>query len=236
MNTHTMSNRNNLENNTNPSRNYTYVYNKSTKRWYRKDLTKSTASKRPLLGDIHTVRINGLDHKVFTNPSTAKRYTRESTLCDTHELLYCPLTDLHMVRNKMTGNILKPFINEKGYPYISVYSTMMPLHRVIYTLYTGSVIPEGLLLDHIDGNPMNWDPENLRVCTHSQNAMNKHRVPKVNAASGLPRGIRKHPDGRYVARIKAAGRLFEKSSKSLDEAIEWLQAARKALHGEFAHG
>ncbi len=45
------------------------------------------------------------------------------------------------------------------------------MHRVIMNA------PEGVLVDHIDGNPLNNQKSNLRFSTHSTNAMNmkKHR-------------------------------------------------------------
>ena len=48
---------------------------------------------------------------------------------------------------------------------------MLMLHRYVYELANGS-IPEGLSIDHIDGNKSNNFLSNLRVVTHQQNQWN----------------------------------------------------------------
>lgn len=62
--------------------------------------------------------------------------------------------------------------------------------------------PKGKQTDHIDRNGLNNKRSNLRVCTHSQNQMNK----KVNNSSGL-KGVRLHKgNGKWEARIKLDGK------------------------------
>ncbi|KAA0974837.1 HNH endonuclease signature motif containing protein [Pseudomonas sp. ANT_J28] len=46
------------------------------------------------------------------------------------------------------------------------------LHHVVYELIHGPV-PSGVEIDHVDGNPSNNHPDNLRVCTHGENNQNK---------------------------------------------------------------
>jgi hypothetical protein len=47
------------------------------------------------------------------------------------------------------------------------------LHRFVYELAYGS-IPEGLQIDHIDGNRTNNFLSNLRLVSHQQNQWNRH--------------------------------------------------------------
>ena len=44
----------------------------------------------------------------------------------------------------------------------------MALHRIVYQHFNGP-IPTGLTVDHIDGNQLNNNPENLRLLTRADN-------------------------------------------------------------------
>lgn len=176
------------------------------------------------------INIDGRLHRVNVNDATARRYAFESKLHEYLELIYCPASGTHHVRNKQTGHVYKPCLNTSGYPVISVGGKPRVLHRVVYTLYTGKLIPEGLFVDHIDGNKMNWEPDNLRVCTRSQNQMNREYG---TSPDGLPKGISEAREGYYSAVIKVAGRIYKKCGRSLEALKEWLKAQREALHGSF---
>ena len=76
-----------------------------------------------------------------------------------------------------------------------------------YGKYNGQVLarlllnaPKNKQVDHIDGNPLNNTRENLRLCSQSQNNMNRVKVGE------LPKGVSIHmPTGRYRARIQIEG-------------------------------
>lgn len=53
----------------------------------------------------------------------------------------------------------------------------IPFHRLVYAWFNGSV-PEGMVVDHIDDDPLNNDPSNLQILTPSENIW-KNR-PKAN--------------------------------------------------------
>ena len=64
-----------------------------------------------------------------------------------------------------------------GYSKVNWNGKGYRIHRLVYMLFNGCEIPEDLQVDHIDGNPMNNSPSNLRLVTNRQNQQNqkKHR-------------------------------------------------------------
>lgn len=66
------------------------------------------------------------------------------------------------------------------------------LHRVI------AKAPDGMAVDHIDGDTFNDRRANLRVVTAAQNSQN---LTRIRAASGI-RGVRVTPSGMFEARVK----------------------------------
>ena len=45
-------------------------------------------------------------------------------------------------------------------------------HRIIYAIYNNVYVDSSLVIDHIDRNKLNNNPENLRVVSRSENAIN----------------------------------------------------------------
>ena len=52
--------------------------------------------------------------------------------------------------------------------YKAKKSVVVPLHRLVYLTYKGS-IPEGYDIDHIDGDTLNNNIENLAACSRKDN-------------------------------------------------------------------
>lgn len=46
------------------------------------------------------------------------------------------------------------------------------IHRIVAELYIGE-IPKGYVIDHIDGNKLNNNVNNLRICTQKENVLNE---------------------------------------------------------------
>jgi hypothetical protein len=123
-----------------------------------------------------------------------------------------------------------------GYParYVPLKERRSPFDRrkiLMHRVITNA--PEGVLVDHIDGNTLNNQRSNLRLCTNQQNGMN--RKPRQNGSSRY-KGVTWNPSNRcWVAQIKAAGNIQYLGSfkDERDAAREYNNAARQHF-GEFA--
>ena len=89
--------------------------------------------------------------------------------------------------------------------------------------------PEGMYVDHKDGNPFNNCKDNLRICTRAQNRYNS----KAFGESGV-KGVCK--DGnRWTARITINGKtnILGTYNTKAEAAIAYQEAAEE-IQGEFA--
>lgn len=105
------------------------------------------------------------------------------------------------------------------------------LHRIIAIRMFGE-IPEGYEVDHVDGNGLNCQRDNLRLATREQNMANKP-VYKNN-----PLGVKgvswKKRDRKFVARIQVNKKRVEIGYfDTLEEATEAYQKAAKEKQGAF---
>ena len=73
----------------------------------------------------------------------------------------------------------------KGYCQVMLNSTNILYHVIIWILSTGKDIPQGMEIDHINGNKIDSRIENLRLVTTRQNQQNQknHRAGRLPGAS-----------------------------------------------------
>lgn len=101
------------------------------------------------------------------------------------------------------------------------------LHRYIMDA------PDGMQVDHIDGNRLNNTRSNLRVCTNMEN---NHNKPKRNSNKSGYKGVHRVKSGRWCAQITANYKCRSLGVFDTPEAaaLAYNKAARE-LHGEFAY-
>ena len=120
--------------------------------------------------------------------------------------------------------------NHTGHYQVMLNGERLQIHRIVYELFFGT-IPDGMLIDHVDGNPSNNSIENLRLATSQQNSFNRKVQSKHQP---LPKGISRGYGGKYIAQVCIGNSKIRKSSTDIDALASWLEAHRNSLHGEFS--
>ena len=97
---------------------------------------------------------------------------------------------------------------EKYYVGRNAEGTTLLLHR-----YLMGEVADGLVVDHIDGNPLNNKRSNLRLLTHSQNALNR-KGAELRSKSGILGVSWIECKKRFRGRVKYKGKaVFERLYK-----------------------
>ena len=102
------------------------------------------------------------------------------------------------------------------------------LHRLIMDA------PNGMVVDHINGDPLDNRKCNLRICTQQQNSMNK--VKSKSNTTGF-KGVHFYkPTGKFVSRIKVDGKnLYLGCFEKAEDAYKAYCDACVKYHQEFHH-
>ncbi len=92
----------------------------------------------------------------------------------------------------------------QGYCHVNFNGTMVFYHTIIWILSTGNDIPEGMQIDHINGDKLDNRIENLRLVTTRRNQQNQ----KKHRAGQLVGCYFNKSKGEYQAQIKIGGKLI----------------------------
>ena len=121
-------------------------------------------------------------------------------------------------------------IDYEGYRLVSIYNKTYKAHRLIWMYMTGSW-PVGVI-DHIDRNPDNNKFDNLRDCSHSDNAHNKFSSRGKSSYQGVYLDSK---SGRPTAMIRLNGKpRYLRSFDTEEEASIAYLSVKKQLIPEIA--
>lgn len=136
------------------------------------------------------------------------------------------------------GRKCSNYTSNKNYYLVWFKDKEYSVHRILWILYNQESIPDGLVIDHIDGNRKNNTKENLRLATYSQNSQNSKN--RKNNSTGY-KGISIKKDRGYFyyycqicRNYKSFFKQFPLTPSGLELAKTWLEFMRKELHGEFS--
>ena len=95
------------------------------------------------------------------------------------------------------------------------------LHRFLMGLESGNI--DKRVIDHLDGNGLNNQKANLRICTVMENTQNHRKVNKP------PKNIRITPFNTFHVQININGKKYRKTFKTEDEAKEFIQNIKNSF-------
>ena len=118
-------------------------------------------------------------------------------------------------------------ISKAGYPVANIGGRVVKMHRVLLGVESRDVI-----VDHINGNPLDNRRNNLRLCNVTENARN-HGLNRNNT-SGIA-GVSKTACGKWRARITVNGKEIQLGNyNTIEEAQTVRQEAEFKYYGEFS--
>lgn len=130
------------------------------------------------------------------------------------------LKDIRWYKNKKYRYIYCPHVNnQKG--------NMIFLSRLIMNASKGEIV------DHINHNRIDNRKSNLRICTQSQNLMNKCK--QANNTSGFKGVTYDRRDDKWIAQIKVGNKLYRERFVKLEDAVECRKQMDKKYFNKFAY-
>ena len=148
------------------------------------------------------------------------------------------ISDLGRVFNVKSGKYVSS-CKRSDYYCVNVFDTRdqkrktIDLHRLIAIAFITKPKNAKNKVDHIDGNVLNNDVNNLRWATHQENCWNRKKNENTKFDF---KGVKQNNrlSIRFQARIKLSGDCFFVGTyRTVEEAVYAYNVASKQLHGEF---
>jgi hypothetical protein len=132
------------------------------------------------------------------------------------------------VFSKAKNRLLKPTLSSKGYYILTLDKKQRYLHQLYAeTVFDDDYKSKGLVVDHIDRNPLNNDIKNLRLVSKSENAMNVDRKMGECIFERTQGDYR-----RYCVIIQKNGIRIHKSFKTYKDALSYRNKIEREIESE----
>lgn len=123
------------------------------------------------------------------------------------------------------GMILEGVVSKKGYMTVKIKKKTLFLHQILAQTFITN--PDSSIysqVNHIDGDKLNNDINNLEWCTNRYNCEERSR--RLSRQNSLPMGIYPTEKGRkqpYVARVYSQGRIEVKRVYTIEEGLKFIE-------------
>ena len=120
--------------------------------------------------------------------------------------------------------------NKKSYARTTIWNHNKRTHVLMHRMILNHSGKESFV-DHVNGDSLDNRRDNLRLCTHQENCMN--RKPQSNSATGI-NGVTKYKDG-YRVIITFQGKAYWIGyAKTIDQGREMRRVKEEELFKEFS--
>lgn len=122
-------------------------------------------------------------------------------------------------------------VNSAGYLTVGVHGKVYLVHRILWEMRHGPV-PEGMEIDHKDGDRLNNARDNLRLASRAEQVCNT--TLRSDSSTGH-KGVSWIPSRKkYQAQVQLAGKRMKSMHATLEAAVAAATQYRTQLHGEYA--
>lgn len=135
-------------------------------------------------------------------------------------------------RGDPAGSFVKRKNGDKFRIATNKFGKNLIVHRIIWELFNGE-IPEGMVIDHLNGDPWDNRIENLRAVTQKINTKNRNKNRNRKNASNITgisfsyyKGVLKHVVASVIVDGKGKLKSFSISKYGYDKALELACRAR----------
>ena len=118
--------------------------------------------------------------------------------------------------------LAKSVVSAKGYRQLMVDKVRKPVHVLAFFYMTGKFPNSGMVIDHIDGNPLNNKWDNLREVSGGENIRNQKL--RKDTKSGHT-GVYQRTNGKFMPHLRVDGKL---KTFGCYETLEEALAVRKS--------